>query len=69
MAKAINLIAIAHLQDIRAAQKRAELVPECPRPVGYHEACVAWFAGYSVGSLAVRQFDTGGTAPRSIALL
>lgn len=52
MADPIYLLAVAHVQGIRAGMTPTDSPPHCPWPVEYHDACVAWFAGYSVAVLA-----------------
>jgi hypothetical protein len=47
----IHPIAIAHMQGIQAGRSAATTPLDCPWPIEDHEACQAWFAGYSLGNL------------------
>jgi hypothetical protein len=44
-------IAIAHMQGLRAGKSGVMTPLDCPWPIENYEACLAWFAGYSIGNL------------------
>jgi len=52
MVETLHPVALAYAQGIEAGRMRATPPSECPWPSDEHEACVAWFAGYSMAALA-----------------
>lgn len=53
----IHPVAIAHIQGLQAGKRAAAKLPECPWPIHDYEACLAWFAGYSISTLVQSEHD------------
>ena len=52
MSEITHPIALAHAQGLQAGKSAEVSLLECPWPIHEYEACLAWFSGFAVGSLA-----------------
>lgn len=66
----IHPVAIAHMQGLRAGKSAGTTPLDCPWPIEDYAACLAWFAGYSVGNLVnYNGVDLGDTNRRTLECL
>ena len=60
MDESVHPIAIAHMQGLQAGKSAGMTPLECPWPIQNYDACLARFAGYSIGDLARRNERRSG---------